>query len=148
MLPPATIARYLEGLSDLIINPAPPSTQVSRDMLNLHYGTSKIQFLTRISAAKNPSFSHPRRDRLVICATAERNPAMPQAPGRSGLLFSCRKEMTNGLLWSLFTRVGASLWEYEGEYKCFQVGVLTPQEFNAQPEKVIQLFFSTCLQVI
>jgi hypothetical protein len=105
-------------------------------MLNQHYGTSKMFFLTEISAESNPSASQLRH---VICATKERNPFMPQGPGRRGLLFSCRQQLTLRSPWSLFGRIRASEWEYEGEYECFRVGVLTPEDFIAQEEKVFRI---------
>jgi hypothetical protein len=61
---------------------------------------------------------------------------MPEGPGRPGLLFSCRQRMTQEWPWSLFVRRRAGEWEYEGEYKCSNVGILTPQEFVSQDEKV------------
>ena len=116
-------------------------------MLNLHYGMSKWLFLTQIAAARNPSQS--RHDRRVICATAEKNPAMPRGPGCPGLLFSCRRKMTvDESPWSLFLRLRAGEWEYEGEYKCFVVGALTRQEFNTQDDKVIPSHFLCIFQII
>jgi hypothetical protein len=44
--------------------------------------------------------------------------------------------MTQEWPWSLFLRRRVGEWEYEGEYKCSHVGVLTPQEFASQDEKV------------
>jgi hypothetical protein len=134
VLPQETILKYLQNIPDFAIDPAPPSTKVSREMLNLHYGTHKWNFLTKIT---NTSSSLPQNDYRVICATAESTPYIPQGSGCSGLLFSCRQEITEVSPWDLFSRIRVGEWEYTGKYECFPVGFLTPEEFCSQRDEVI-----------
>lgn len=82
--------------------------------------------------------SKDKRHRFLV-PTYNLNSAMPSAAGAPGLLLSCRKEMCDGLAWTLFIPVveeKKARWIYAGEYIGETVGLLSPEDFRNHDQEV------------
>jgi hypothetical protein len=95
VLSPSEVTKYIGDTSSYIIHPPPKLPRVSRTSLTETYGLPGMGLLW-ISKDKCHRFLLP---------TYKLNPAMPSAAGAPGLLLSCRKEICDGLTWTLFIPV-------------------------------------------
>lgn len=93
-------------------------------------------FIARIKADRNPCLVQTGKDRDIIFAIPEVNPAIARKPGKRGLLYTCRMVVLNSSPWSHFVRVKSGGWIYLGEYEFSHAGVITPQQFIDLPQVV------------
>lgn len=112
------------------ISPRPSTTAVSRAFLRHVYGGSDQQFLQMFRKGKHHAGAIERR---TVFPQFGLNPAMPSAPGSSGLIFASRHEILENPPWSVFRKVsgpGQALWLYLGDYESELLGKMSAKEFS------------------
>ena len=127
--------KYLESIPSLLLQ-HPPEARIKRAPFAAHYGGSSQHFLQYTTSNRNPSGNYKRN---MVFPQPDPNPVLPVLPGEPGLIFASRHELANQAAWSLFVKhdPGVAVWTYLGEYKGEVCGKLTPDQFKALSDKVI-----------
>ncbi|KAF9535309.1 hypothetical protein CPB83DRAFT_3496 [Crepidotus variabilis] len=113
--------------------PAPAvRVRVSRAALAAEFKVPTQGFLWKSKSDVGTRFLFPQMDL---------NPSLPCGPMESGLLLSCRDELLDFGIWTLFIRApveggGRVKLVYAGEYSCKLVGKLTAEQFSTYDQTV------------